>query len=173
MASIPQLLGVSGLTSVLLRLYAPPAYHYGIVSVGLAIFIALFLLQITWSVIIYPKFLSPLRHLPTPADNAFFTGQTKKVYREAGGRPMREWIENVPNDGLITYSNWFRQRVLVTNPKTLAEVLVQKNYEFIKPSHFREGLARILGVGILLAEGDEHKRQRKDLMPVGFFWDWV
>jgi hypothetical protein len=42
-----------------------------------------------------------------------------------------------------------------------------QNYEFIKPSHFREGLARILGVGILLAEGDEHKKQRKDLMSSG------
>jgi hypothetical protein len=44
-----------------------------------------------------------------------------------------------------------------------------QNYEFIKPSHFREGLARILGVGILLAEGDEHKKQRKDLMPAFAF----
>jgi cytochrome P450 len=44
-----------------------------------------------------------------------------------------------------------------------------QNYEFIKPSHFRDGLARILGVGILLAEGDEHKKQRKDLMPAFAF----
>jgi hypothetical protein len=44
-----------------------------------------------------------------------------------------------------------------------------QNYEFIKPGHFREGLARILGVGILLAEGDEHKRQRKALMPAFAF----
>ena len=48
-------------------------------------------------------------------------------------------------------------RVLVTTPKALAEVLVQRNYEFIKPQRIREGLGRLLGVGILLAEGDEHK----------------
>jgi hypothetical protein len=48
-------------------------------------------------------------------------------------------------------------RVLVTNPKALAEVLVQRNYEFIKPPRIRMGLGRLLGIGILLAEGDEHK----------------
>lgn len=34
-----------------------------------------------------------------------------------------------------------------------------------QPGHFRFGLGRILGIGILLAEGDEHKMQRKKLMP--------
>lgn len=46
---------------------------------------------------------------------------------------------------------------------------MQKNYEFIKPSRLRLGLGRLLGVGILLAEGDEHKRQRKLLMPAFSF----
>jgi hypothetical protein len=48
-------------------------------------------------------------------------------------------------------------RILVTSPKGLAEVLVQRNYEFIKPQTIRKGLGQLLGVGILLAEGDEHK----------------
>lgn len=44
-----------------------------------------------------------------------------------------------------------------TTPKALGEVLVQKSYDFIKPRQLREGLARVLGVGVLLAEGEEHK----------------
>ena len=40
-----------------------------------------------------------------------------------------------------------------------------KNYEFIKPAQFRNGLGQLLGIGVLLAEGDEHKRQRRALMP--------
>jgi hypothetical protein len=64
----------------------------------------------------------------------------------------------VPNDGVIYYRWLFNEpRVLVTNPKALAEVLVQKNYEFIKPERVRAGISRLLGLGILLAEGDEHK----------------
>lgn len=40
-----------------------------------------------------------------------------------------------------------------------------KNYEFIKPPQFRMDLGLLLGIGVLLAEGDEHKRQRRALMP--------
>jgi hypothetical protein len=64
----------------------------------------------------------------------------------------------VPNDGVLYYRWMFNEsRILVTNPKALAEVLVQRNYEFIKPPRIRMGLGRLLGIGILLAEGDEHK----------------
>jgi cytochrome P450 len=60
-------------------------------------------------------------------------------------------------------------------------VLVTKNYEFVKPYQFRFSIGRILGIGILLAEGDEHKAQRKNLLPAfafrhikdlySIFWD--
>lgn len=46
---------------------------------------------------------------------------------------------------------------------------MQKNYEFIKPPQVRAGLGRLLGVGILLAEGEEHRIQRKNLMPAFAF----
>jgi hypothetical protein len=48
-------------------------------------------------------------------------------------------------------------RVLITSPKALGEVLVQRSYDFVKPARVRVGLGRLLGVGVLLAEGDEHK----------------
>ena len=59
--------------------------------------------------------------------------------------------------------------MLITKPKALAEVLVSKNYEFIKPAPVRHALSRVLGVGILLAEGDEHRFQRKMLAPAFAF----
>lgn len=123
--SVFQLLLLSGPASVLLRHYVP-AFSLGLISTPIVLFLTLFVAKITWTVIVYPKFFSPLRHLPTPDDNAFFTGQTKRVFRESSGRPMRHWIETVKNDGLITYMVWFRERVLVTDPKTLGEVLVTK-----------------------------------------------
>jgi hypothetical protein len=71
---------------------------------------------------------------------------------------MQKWINEIPNDGLIYYNYLFNaERLLITSPKALGEVLVQKNYEFIKPEAIRHGLGRILGVGVLLAEGEEHK----------------
>lgn len=61
------------------------------------------------------------------------------------------------------------ERVLVTGPRALSEVLVTKNYHFEKPGMLRHNIGRILGVGVLLAEGDEHKTQRKNLMPAFAF----
>ena len=71
---------------------------------------------------------------------------------------MQRWINEVPNEGLIHYHYFFNaERLLLTSPKALGEVLVQRSYEFIKPNNLRAGLGRILGVGVLLAEGEEHK----------------
>lgn len=78
--------------------------------------------------------------------------------REPTGEPMRVWFEEVPNDGIIRYLDFLNsERLLVTNPKTLAEMLVQKTYDFVKPPQLVSGLGKILGVGVFLAEGEEHK----------------
>lgn len=61
------------------------------------------------------------------------------------------------------------ERLLVTSPKAISEVLVTKNYDFQKPPMMRYSLGRLLGIGVLLAEGEEHKFQRKNLMPAFAF----
>ena len=100
----------------------------------------------------------------------FFWGHFRTIMNQPTGTPQRKWINEVPNEGLIHYRNLFNEgRIMPTTPKALAEVLVQKNYEFIKPLQVRAGIGRILGVGILLAEGDEHRMQRKNLMPAFSF----
>ena len=72
--------------------------------------------------------------------------------------PLQEWVNQVPNSGLIRYRMRFNKEVIfVTNPKGLSEVLVQKSYEFAKPAKLRLGLGRILGVGLIVAEGNQHK----------------
>jgi len=133
------------------------------------LFSILFLLYQLYSILVWPHYISTLRHLPQAPNAHWFWGQTKRVLAEPSGRPMRDWVQNVPNQGLITYSVWFQQRVLITTPAALGEVLVTKNYDFVKPWHFRNGLGRILGIGVLLAEGEEHKIQRKNLAPAFAF----
>lgn len=79
-------------------------------------------------------------------------------------------ITTLEHDGLIRYLFFFnRERLIVASPKALAEVLVTKNYIFEKPEAVRNALGRVLGYGILLTEGDEHKVQRKNLMPAFAF----
>ncbi|QSZ30113.1 hypothetical protein DSL72_004633 [Monilinia vaccinii-corymbosi] len=79
-------------------------------------------------------------------------------------------IQDVPNDGIIRYLGILNsERVMVTNAKALSEVLTTRNYDFVKPNTIRLGIGRLLGIGVLLAEGDEHKVQRKNLMPAFAF----
>lgn len=55
------------------------------------------------------------------------------------------------------------------SPVALSEIFVKKSYDFEKPPGSRAFLAWIVGWGLLTAEGDQHKRQRRDLMPAFSF----
>lgn len=64
----------------------------------------------------------------------------------------------MPNQGLIRYSYVLNiERILLANPEAIAEVLVKKTYDFEKPGEARVALGRILGIGLILAEGEDHK----------------
>ncbi|ERF74949.1 hypothetical protein EPUS_05157 [Endocarpon pusillum Z07020] len=159
--------GTSIASSIFLVQLAPE-YSVGgsYIWTAVPLFLLQWLVYAFYSIILYPKFFSPLRHLPSPPGASFFMGQFPAILAEPSGMPMRRWINEVPNNGLIRYTHMFNtERLLITSPKALGEVLTTKSYNFIKPKQLLIGLGRILGVSILLAEGDEHKTQRKNLMP--------
>lgn len=93
-------------------------------------------------------------------------GQYYNVSKRTLCDPYRDWIESIPNDGLIRYKFIVNsERLLVTSPKALSEVLVSKNYDFVKPIQLRQALSKIIGQGIILQEDAEHKHQRKHMGP--------
>ncbi|KAI9762443.1 MAG: hypothetical protein M4579_000419 [Chaenotheca gracillima] len=168
---LPQLTVVSTLGSMLL-VHSAPEYLYSTsyVWTALQIYAVLFSSWVIWVVFLYPKLFSPTRLLPQPKGNHFIMGQFRRIIAEPSGDPAIDYINTVPNDGVIHYLNHFNtDRVMPTNAKALGEVMTQRNYEFRKPSFFSQGIGRLLGIGILLAEGEEHKRQRKNLMPAFAF----
>ncbi|EXJ93058.1 hypothetical protein A1O3_01614 [Capronia epimyces CBS 606.96] len=157
--------------SNLLVRYAPNySIRHSYTWTASAAYLLCWLIYAVYCVLIYPHFVSPLRHLPNVPGGSLFNGQWSVVVKEPSGMPLRRWANEIPNEGLLRYLHLFnRERLLITNPKALAEVLTTKSYDFIKPGLVRNGLAQVLGVGILLAEGDEHKAQRKNLMPAFHF----
>ena len=56
-------------------------------------------------------------------------------------------------------------RLLVTSMESLKAVIGDNAYDYEKPSPVRQFLVRILGAGLILVEGDEHRFQRKHLLP--------
>ncbi|KAH8904667.1 putative cytochrome P450 monooxygenase [Coniochaeta sp. PMI_546] len=79
---------------------------------------------------------------------------------------IREWTRTIPNNGLIRYYMAANiERVIVVGQEALSEILVSKVYDFPKSESLRVKLLRFTGNGILLAEGEEHKQQRRGLLP--------
>ncbi|KAF2670625.1 cytochrome P450 78A3 [Microthyrium microscopicum] len=150
------------------------ALQSGSVSSWFRAFLILYVLSMpvlfAFKAFVYPFFLSPLRNLPAPKGGNLLFGHFPTIMREPSGAPMARWADEVPNNGIMRYNHIFNsQRVLLTSPKALQEVLSTKSYQFIKPSFFRLTIGRLLGNGILFAEGDEHRRQRKLLNPAFSF----
>lgn len=72
--------------------------------------------------------------------------------------------------GLVRYRTMLgTERLLVVSPEALAQVLVHKSYDFQKPAFIVAELRQVLGMGVLLAEGEDHRIQRKMLQPAFAF----
>ena len=76
------------------------------------------------------------------------------------------WTTSIPNGGILYFRGFFNaDRVLVTSTESLKAVIGDNAYDYEKPAPLRNFLLRILGAGLILVEGDEHRFQRKHLLP--------
>lgn len=92
------------------------------------------------------------------------------VAQRPAGEGFRKLINEVPNDGIIRFPSFFNlDWLLLANPASLSEVLVHKSYDYEKPGPLRKFLSIILGDGLVVVEGDEHKFQRKHATPAFSF----
>lgn len=157
----------AGAVSFSLKTYAPEKLLHGSIwQTTAAISFGVLAIRFLWFCLVYPFFFSPLRHLPHPKQTSLLFGQFWRIIKEPTGLPQREWMDEIENDGLIYYRSLFNiDRVMVTTPKALSEAVTLKSYDLIKPRALTKGLARILGYGVLLTEGQEHRAQRKNLTP--------
>ena len=74
-------------------------------------------------------------------------------------------MRTIPHDGIFRYHGIFNsERIVTTSPKALAEVCT-RTYEFVKPRQLKHIGSQILGPGLVLTDGDVHKRQRKIISP--------
>lgn len=82
------------------------------------------------------------------------------------GANILRWITEIPNDGLLrTTSIDCSDLLITTTPQAMADVMNHNSYDFEKPIRARFLLARLLGWGLVTAEGEQHKMQRKAVLP--------
>ncbi|KAM7194494.1 putative cytochrome P450 E-class, group I [Rhypophila sp. PSN 637] len=116
---------------------------------------------ILYQSILYPFYLSPLRHVPTvpgfPLWGQFFT-----IISEECGVPQRKWHKR--HGPIIRYFFPFgAERLSIADDEALKHMTIKNPYNYPKPVRAKLWMVRILGEGVLLAEGQDHIMQRKAL----------
>lgn len=112
---------------------------------------------------IYPFYISSLRHVPTvkgfPLWGQFFT-----IITEECGVPQRKWHQET--GPIVRYFFPFgAERLSVADDQAIHHMTIKNPYNYPKPVRAKLWMVRILGDGVLLAEGQEHVQQRKALAP--------
>ncbi|PLN81741.1 putative cytochrome P450 monooxygenase [Aspergillus taichungensis] len=143
------------------------AYYFSSLSQFLLLSFAATILKTFYSTVLYPEYFTPLKQIPTPPNRSWIIGNSRSLLDNFPFTAWARWAQELPNNGLLRiYMPAGMERLTVTNAKALSEMLVQRVYDFQKPELSRMSLARAAGdTGLLLLEGDEHKRQRRNLMP--------
>ncbi|WRT69267.1 uncharacterized protein IL334_006251 [Kwoniella shivajii] len=137
-----------------------PALSYTIYAVE-AISIALlaaYLYFFTWK-----EYRLPFKNLRGPKAEHWFWGNVRTFINSPPMAPHGQWIKE--------YGPTFRYKVIggfsrffTADPVALSFILSHSDI-FPKPPQTRKGMADMLGNGVLVAEGHDHKRQRKVLNP--------
>ncbi|CAB5359866.1 unnamed protein product [Rhizophagus irregularis] len=113
---------------------------------------------ITYKIFIWPFYISPLRKFPGPPSESSLYGNLKTLMTEESGVPQLRWIKKYGN--VIKYHGLFNNPILlIADTKLVQEITLNKAYDFIKPLN-ASGIS-LIGRGLIYAEGDDHKRQRK------------
>jgi hypothetical protein len=113
--------GSSVAASILLVNLAPKCSVGGSYTwTAVSLFLLQWLVYGIYAIILYPRYFSPLRHLPSPPvchspkerdslliisqGASFFMGQFPAISADPMGIPMQRWINEIPNNGLIRYT---------------------------------------------------------------------
>jgi cytochrome P450 len=76
--------------------------------------------------------------------------------------PFLSWMRAWPDADMIRYFSFGNsEAILVTGLDVFREILSSNSYSFIKPAVYEKLIRPIVGKGLVFAEGDEHKKQRR------------
>ncbi|KAI1496102.1 cytochrome P450 78A3 [Biscogniauxia marginata] len=116
-----------------------------------------------WLSWIFPLYVSELRHIPTVPGFPLW-GQFFDIIIQECGVPQRKWHKE--HGPIIRYFFPFgAERLSIADDEALKQMTVKNPYNYPKPVRAKLWMVRILGEGVLLAEGQEHVHQRKSLAP--------
>ncbi|KAM0704998.1 hypothetical protein Q7P35_007785 [Cladosporium inversicolor] len=107
-------------------------------------------------------FFSANRHLPTVQQGHVL----KRLFKEPNSIDFLQWIEQIPNDGLIRFHGVLNgERLLITTTEGTKVVHDGDTKDFHRPPAAKAILTRLTGGAIFAAEGREHVAHRREMTP--------
>ncbi|KAH8808645.1 cytochrome P450 3A5 [Xylogone sp. PMI_703] len=117
------------------------------------------------NILIWPFYFSKLRKIPVPEGRNPFFGHSLALFSSVPGELEKEWMRKTPDAPFIRYLTVGNVEVLIpTSLRAIKDVLQTNCYSFVKPGYWWRIVGEIAGKGILFLEGEEHKRQRRNLI---------
>lgn len=114
--------------------------------------------------VLYPRFLSPLRHVPGPPLGDPFLGQAPAILATEAGVLQRDWV-NVYGPVVRAVGPLGIERLMFTSPEAMRKILVDDWTDFPRPAFMRKVLGIVTGYGLLTVTGNEHRLMRKTMNP--------
>ncbi|KAA1472366.1 cytochrome P450 [Dentipellis sp. KUC8613] len=112
-----------------------------------------------YRVVLYPRYLSPLRHVPGPPLGSVITGQFLNIIQSEAGMLQRDWVKQY-GPAVRAVGPVGIERVMLLSPEAMHKVLVSDWMDFLKNI-----LGIVAGYGLLTVTGNEHKQMRRAMNP--------
>ncbi|CAG8497672.1 12148_t:CDS:2 [Cetraspora pellucida] len=113
---------------------------------------------------IYPLYLSPLRKIPGPPIDNMILGHYSTLLKKDQGKAFSYLAKQY--GGIVRYHIILNKPyLLITDPKLVQMILMSRSYDFLRFDSNKAVVKELIGEGIILAEGNNHKRQRKMMSP--------
>ncbi|KAL1744731.1 cytochrome P450 [Schizophyllum fasciatum] len=155
MACVTQLLPLERLASLFVLNRRHVAY----------ILCAAFGCRVVYCTFVYPRFLSPLRHVPGPPVGDPIVGACAPIFaKDANRLPARDWVKQYGPLVRIVGPIGI-ERLYVVDPEALHQILVKEWMDYERPEYLQRTLGLVAGHGLLTVTGKDHRDMRKAMSP--------
>ncbi|ESK91018.1 cytochrome p450 [Moniliophthora roreri MCA 2997] len=105
-----------------------------------------------------------IAHMPGPEPESFVFGNLPELFQSQAGVPDLKWQSEY--GGIARIRGAFGEdRLFVSDPKAMQYIFHTSGYGFLKWPERTEISRVLMGRGLLWADGEIHKRQRKVMLP--------
>ncbi|KAJ6088621.1 hypothetical protein N7486_009882 [Penicillium sp. IBT 16267x] len=138
------------------------ALFYNLIGAELCAFVGF---AVYW-MILYPRYFTPFRDIPTPSHRTILTGNYPVLFPDNAWVPLRKLVESTPNEGLLRiYSALSGEVILATSAPAIRDMLTVNAFDYAHQDLVKIAIKRFTGSNLGFLSNDDFKLHRKNMMP--------